>query len=96
MHTTFKEVNQCRESHWCGQGCLIEAWGLVQSTSFTIVPMDDFEIVLGQEFMRKEKATPIPHMNSLSIFFREKSMFGSYHEEEGRRYVTCPPCSWLL
>jgi hypothetical protein len=33
--------------------------------------MDDFEVVLGQEFMRKEKETPIPHMNSLAIFSRQ-------------------------
>ena len=44
---------------WCGK------------TSFTIVPMDDFEVVLGQEFMRKEKATTIPHMNNLAIFSRQ-------------------------
>jgi hypothetical protein len=41
---------------WCGK------------TSFIIVPMDDFEFVLGQGFMRKEKETPIPHLNSLVIF----------------------------
>ena len=29
---------------WCGK------------TNFTVVLMDDFEVVLGQEFMRKEKA----------------------------------------
>jgi hypothetical protein len=69
MQTTFKTVNTGVErvigvakdislklGDWCGK------------TSFTIVPMDDFEVVLGQEFMRKEKETPIPHMNSLAIF----------------------------
>jgi hypothetical protein len=30
--------------------------------------MDDFEVVLGQEFIGKEKVTPIPHMNNLAIF----------------------------
>jgi hypothetical protein len=29
--------------------------------------MEDFEVVLGQEFMRKEKETTIPHMNNLAI-----------------------------
>jgi hypothetical protein len=69
MQKTFKIVNAGMErvigvakdislklGDWCGK------------MSFTIVPMDDFEVVLGQEFTRKEKATPIPHMNNLAIF----------------------------
>ena len=39
-----------------------------RKTSFTVVPMDDFEVVLGKEFTRKEKETLIPHMNNLAIF----------------------------
>jgi hypothetical protein len=38
------------------------------NTSFNVVPMDNFEVVLGQEFMSKEKATSIHHMNNLAIF----------------------------
>jgi hypothetical protein len=88
MQTTFKTVKSGVErvvgvakdvllklGDWCGR------------MSFTIVPMDDFEVVLGQEFMRKEKETPIPHMNNLAIFSGQDSMFDSYHEEEGRGYV---------
>jgi hypothetical protein len=37
--------------------------------------MDNFEVVLGQEFTRKEKEAPIPHMNSLAIFSRKTSCF---------------------
>jgi hypothetical protein len=43
--------------------------------SFTIVPMDDFKVLLGHEFMRKRKETPIPHMNSLAIFLRHNPCF---------------------
>jgi hypothetical protein len=71
--TTFKTVNAGVErvvgvakdislklGDWCGK------------TSFTIVPMDDFEVVLGQEFMRKEKETLIPHMNKFGHFLRTR------------------------
>jgi hypothetical protein len=42
--------------------------GWCRRMSFIIVPMDDFKVMLGQDFMRKEKVTPIPHMNSLAIY----------------------------
>ena len=38
-----------------------------KDTSFTIVPLDDFDMVLGQEFMRKVKETPMPHLDCLAI-----------------------------
>jgi hypothetical protein len=36
--------------------------------SFTIVLLDDYEVVLGQEFMRTKKKVPIPHAENLAIF----------------------------
>jgi hypothetical protein len=36
--------------------------------SFTIVPLDDFEVVLGEEFMWKERESLIPHLENLVIF----------------------------
>jgi hypothetical protein len=30
--------------------------------------MENFEVVLGQEFTRKENETPIPNMENLAIF----------------------------
>jgi hypothetical protein len=40
----------------------------MQKDEFTIIPKDDFEVVLGNKFTRKEKETPIPHINNLAIF----------------------------
>jgi hypothetical protein len=38
------------------------------TTSFTIVPMNNFELVLGREFLRREKVVPIPPLECLDIF----------------------------
>jgi len=38
------------------------------TTSFTIVPMDDFEVFMGQEFPRMVKAVPMPHLDCLVMF----------------------------
>jgi hypothetical protein len=69
MQTTFKIVKESMEKligvakdillklgNWCGK------------TSFNVVPMDYFEVVLGQEFTRKEKEALIPQMHSLVVF----------------------------
>jgi hypothetical protein len=37
---------------------------------FTVVPLNDYEVVLGQEFMWTEKAVPIPHVDYLAIMSR--------------------------
>ena len=39
--------------------------------SFIVVPMENFEFVSGQQFMRKENEAMIPHMNNLAIFSRQ-------------------------
>jgi hypothetical protein len=39
-----------------------------RSMSFTNVSIDTFKVVLGQEFVRKEKETPISHMDNSTIF----------------------------
>jgi len=41
-------------------------------SDFTIVPLDDFEVVIGQDFMKKEKAVLLPHLNSFAFLAREK------------------------
>ena len=33
--------------------------------NFTVVPLDDFDVVLGQEFMKKEKETPMLDLENL-------------------------------
>jgi hypothetical protein len=86
--TTFKTINAGVERViGVAKDISLKLGDWCRRTSFTIVPMDNFEVVLGQEFMRKEKETPIPHMNSLAIFSGTDSMFDSYHKEEGRGYT---------
>lgn len=36
--------------------------------NFTIVPMEDFEIVLGKEILTKAKAAPMPQLDYFIIF----------------------------
>jgi hypothetical protein len=50
--------------------------------SFTIVLLDDYEVILGQEFMWTEKEVPIPHVDCLAIMIRTKSMSGAYDKRE--------------
>jgi hypothetical protein len=42
----------------------------VGRTSFVVVPLDDYEVILGQEFLRMEKAVPILHADCLAIMSR--------------------------
>ena len=69
----FKEVNSSIE----------RVAGVVQKVSlsigewagvsdFTVVPLDDFEVVIGQDFMKKEKAALLPHLNCFAFLVREK------------------------
>ena len=39
--------------------------------NFTVVPMDDFNIVLGMDFLRQVKAVPLPFLRSLAILEEE-------------------------
>jgi hypothetical protein len=48
-------------------GVTLKLHDLSGKVSFTIFPMDDFEVVLGKEFMRKVKETPMPHLNNFFI-----------------------------
>jgi len=67
--TTFKYLNSDVQSVvGVAKDVLLKLGDWRGSTSFTIVPMDDFKVVLRQEFMRKEKIVYIQHMNILSIF----------------------------
>jgi hypothetical protein len=57
---------------WCGK------------TRFIVFSMHDFKFVLGQEFMRKEKATPFPHLNNLAIFsLHTPSLIPTLRRKEG-------------
>ena len=38
---------------------------------FTVVPSDDFDVVLGQNLLRVAKATPVTCANSMVIFLGE-------------------------
>ncbi|GAV67228.1 gag-asp_proteas domain-containing protein, partial [Cephalotus follicularis] len=52
-------------------GMKIGHWdGLV---SLSIIPLDDYDLVLGMEFMEQVKAIPIPHANSLCILEEGKT-----------------------
>ncbi|GAV90278.1 gag-asp_proteas domain-containing protein [Cephalotus follicularis] len=52
-------------------GMKIGQWdGLV---SLSIIPLDDYDLVLGMEFMDQVKAIPIPHANSLCILEEGKT-----------------------
>ena len=42
---------------------------------FIVVPLDDFNVVLGQEFMKKEKETLMPHLDCL-VFLAQKDPRG--------------------
>jgi hypothetical protein len=39
----------------------------VARTSFTFVPPDDYEVILGQEFLQTKKEIPISHADCLAI-----------------------------
>ncbi|GAV66072.1 Asp_protease_2 domain-containing protein, partial [Cephalotus follicularis] len=43
------------------------------SVSLSIIPMDDYDLVLGMEFMDQVKAIPIPYTNSLCILEEGKT-----------------------
>ena len=34
---------------------------------FIVIPLDDFDIILGQEFMKKEKEASMPHLDCLEF-----------------------------
>ncbi|RVW41263.1 hypothetical protein CK203_085133 [Vitis vinifera] len=39
---------------------------------FTVAPMDDFEMVLGMDFLQKVKVVPLPLLRSMAILEEEK------------------------
>ena len=39
---------------------------------FTVAPMDDFEMVLGMNFLQKVKVVPLPLLRSMAILEEEK------------------------
>ena len=39
--------------------------------NFTMVPLDDFDVVLGQDFLRVAKAAPVTCTDSMVIFLGE-------------------------
>lgn len=43
----------------------------VGTHNLTVVPLDDFNLLLGIDFMRKFKVAPIPHLDGL-MFMGEK------------------------
>ena len=36
-------------------------------SDFTVVPLDDFDVFLGQEFMKKEKVVPLSDLDGLAF-----------------------------
>ena len=56
-------------------------------SDFTVVPLDDFGVVLRQEFMKKEKVVPMPHFDGLA-FISEKTQYScepqGEHQGKGR------------
>jgi hypothetical protein len=73
MQTTFKGVNSgVKKVIDTLKEFSLKLWDWRESASFTIVPMNVFEVVLGQEFTRREKEGTIPHLENLSIFLGER------------------------
>ena len=61
----------------------------MQKDEFTIIPIDDFEVVLGNKFTRKEKETPIPHINNLAIFSGQTTcLIMSIRRKEGDTHMS--------
>ena len=57
-----------REAHWVAMH--ISSWkGIVD---FTVVPMDNFKMVLGMDFLQKVKVVPLSFLCSMAILEEEK------------------------
>ena len=74
--STFKEVNSQMEKvigRTKELSMKIGDWsGLV---NFTVVPMDNFNVVLGMDFMRIMKATPVTYVDNMVIFSGDEPIF---------------------
>lgn len=46
-----------------------------RSVSFMVMPMDNFEVVLGQESFRNMKVVSMPHIGNMVIFFDAEPHF---------------------
>jgi hypothetical protein len=68
--TTFKTINTIVESVvGVAKDISLKLGDSYRKMSFIVVPMDDFEVVFEKEFTRKEKASHIPNMKNMTIFF---------------------------
>uniref|UniRef100_A0A803N0T0 Uncharacterized protein n=1 Tax=Chenopodium quinoa TaxID=63459 RepID=A0A803N0T0_CHEQI len=52
---------------------------------FTVATMDDFELVLGMDFLHSSKAVPMPHLGSLLVTSRQPCLLRTHTQvEEGK------------
>ncbi|GFS46629.1 hypothetical protein Acr_00g0103410 [Actinidia rufa] len=68
---------------WCGQ------------VDFTVVPMDDYPIVLGMEFLDGMHAFPIPLAETICLMAKEAHVWYHWRGKHCRNPKPCPPCNSL-
>ena len=69
--TSFKAVNSGKqEIGGTMKDVSMKLMDWVARTRFTYVPPDDYEVILGQDFLQTKKEIPIPHTDCLDIMSR--------------------------
>ena len=71
-YSSFKFVNSTMEKT-TGQAnhMLLNIRELTCEARFIIIPLDDFDIILGYEFMRRANVDPTPHLQCLEFISHE-------------------------
>ncbi|RVW42674.1 RNA-directed DNA polymerase-like [Vitis vinifera] len=70
----LKAVNSAtKPSHGVARGVTMHIGSWEGRVDFTVVPMDDFKMVLGMDFLQKVKVVPLPFLPSMAILEEEKS-----------------------
>ena len=70
----LKAINSAaKPSHGVARGVTMHIGSWEGRVDFTVVPMDDFKMVLGMDFLQKVKVVPLPFLPSMAILEEEKS-----------------------
>lgn len=51
------------------------------------IPMDDFQVILGIEFLQDNKAVPMPYMESLFMFKETSCMIPTISKRDGKKLI---------